>query len=180
MKKIGILSLLFIVAGLIVLGFLLPSEKTHTEYLRIHIRADSNSPDDQAVKLKVRDKVVEFITPKIADCDSKEKAEKVIRDNLTGIEEVCDNVLSENNFDYKSTARVNEEKFPTRTYQSLTLESGYYDALIIELGSGSGDNWWCVVYPPLCFTTGNVKYEYKSKLLEIIDKFFKVHNKEKV
>lgn len=76
-------------------------------------------------------------------------------------------------FSYRSKASVREEEFPTRVYEDLTLDAGYYDALILELGSGKGDNWWCVVYPPLCFTGGECGYVYKSKILEIIESFKK-------
>ena len=64
------------------------------------------------------------------------------------------------------------EEFPTRVYGGLTLENGFYDALIIELGSGKGDNWWCVVYPPLCFSGEGTNYVYKSKLKQIINDFY--------
>ena len=81
-------------------------------------------------------------------------------------------LLSVFSFNYSAKASVKKEKFPTRVYQGVQLESGIYDALIIELGSGKGDNWWCVVYPPLCFTGENVKYSYKSKILQIIRSFY--------
>ena len=68
-------------------------------------------------------------------------------------------------------AKINNEYFPSRTYEDLTLNEGWYDALIISLGTGEGDNWWCVVYPPLCFTSGSCDIKYKSKILEIIRNF---------
>ena len=89
---------------------------------------------------------------------------------------MTDKVLENNGFCYKSKAKLNEEYFPTRSYGELTLTDGFYDALIIELGEAEGNNWWCVVYPPLCFIgaegsdTNNIKY--KSKLYEIVQNFF--------
>jgi stage II sporulation protein R len=165
----------FLIVAIIILsglGLNLSSAQVETEYLRIHIRADSNLDSDQAVKYKVKDAVVEYLTPFIAECDTKKKAERLVLDNLKGIEEVANSVLDENGFSYKSKAKVKSEKFPTRFYGGVCLETGYYDALILELGSGKGDNWWCVVYPPLCFTGEAVKYEYKSKIKEIVDEFF--------
>lgn len=147
------------------------NKPVHTEYLRIHIRANSNDDKDQEVKYKVKDAVVEYLTPLLIECDSKKKAEAVINDNLNSIEEVANNVLFINGFSYKSSAKINNEEFPTRIYENLTLESGFYDALIIGLGDGTGNNWWCVVYPPLCFT-GSGNYVYKSKIKEIIDGFY--------
>ncbi|MBO5713801.1 MAG: stage II sporulation protein R [Clostridia bacterium] len=147
-------------------------QSTNTQVLRIHIRADSNESDDQQVKYKVKDAVVEFLTPKLVLCDTKSKAEKTIQNLLPEIQTVCDKVLTDNGYEYKSKAKLNVEQFPTRVYGGLTLQQGYYDALIIELGSGSGDNWWCVVYPPLCFTGEGKNYVYKSKIKQIINDFY--------
>ena len=176
MKKFCISFLIIGIIFLSVTGIGLTFNEPQTEYLRIHIRADSNLNEAQAVKYKVKDAVVEFLTPYIAQCDTKSKAEQMLKKTLTSIEKVADSVLMENGFNYKAKASVKNEKFPTRIYGGLELESGFYDALIIELGSGKGDNWWCVVYPPLCFTGGSGGYVYKSKILDIIDHFF---NKEK-
>ena len=153
-------------------------EKTcpEKEYLRIHVRANSNLESEQQVKYKVKDAIVEFLSPYIAECDTKQKAQTLLTKRLGEIESVANSVLKQNGFKYLAKASVRKEKFPTRVYQGLELESGFYDALIIELGSGKGDNWWCVVYPPLCFTGENVKYSYKSKILQIIRRFY---NKEK-
>ena len=97
----------------------------------------------------------------------------MLKENLGELKKIADGILETNGYDYKSTVKLNCEEFPTRSYGELTLEKGFYDALIVNLGSGEGDNWWCVVYPPLCFVNGNAPYVYKSKLLEIIDEFFK-------
>ena len=172
MKKLGITFtlLLIIILSVIAVG-LNPQNNLHTEYLRIHIRADSNEQQAQSVKYRVKDAVVAYLTPIIAECDTKQKAESVLKERLSEIEKVADKVLIEQGFDYTSHAKINTENFPTRSYGDFTLESGYYDALIIELGSGKGDNWWCVVYPPLCFTGSGTNYVYKSKILEIIKRF---------
>lgn len=176
MKKICISFTAFLIIILTVFGVVFKSDSPKTEYLRIHIRADSNEQEAQTVKYKVKDAVVAYLTPYIAECDTKEKAEKTLNLKLSEIEAVADKVLSEQGFDYKSHAKINTEKFPTRNYGELTLEQGYYDALVIELGSGKGDNWWCVVYPPLCFTGEGHGYVLRSKLLRIVKDFLK--NKE--
>lgn len=142
-----------------------------TDYLRIHVRANSNEQIDQNVKYKVKDEVVRFITPYASKCTDKDKAIEIIGGILPEIEKVCDRVLKANGFTYTSKASVRAEEFPTRVYGDLTLESGIYDALIIELGSGTGDNWWCVIYPPLCFTSATTDVEYRSIIYDIINKF---------
>lgn len=141
-------------------------------YLRVHIRANSNSEEDQAVKYLVRDKVVEYLTPTVADCETKEEAMDKIGDKLSEIAAVADGVLKANGYDYGAKASLRQEEFPTRVYETVTLAAGVYDALILELGTGTGDNWWCVVYPPLCFAAGNQNIVYKSKIAEIIQEFF--------
>ena len=93
--------------------------------------------------------------------------------SLKEIEQVAANVLRENGFDYGATAALEREIFPTRVYGEYLLPAGEYSALILRLGSGEGDNWWCVVYPPLCFVgDSNANVIYKSKIKEIIDKFY--------
>ena len=172
MKNVCISFLGLAIIFLSVIGLYLPTASVQTEYLRIHIRADSNIESAQAVKYKVKDAVIEYLTPFIAECDTKKKAQTLISDRLKGIEKVADQVLKNNGFTYTSRARVKKEEFPTRFYGDTCLKSGIYDALIIELGSGEGDNWWCVVYPPLCFTGDGIAYEYRSKIKDVLDKFF--------
>lgn len=143
----------------------------NSDYLRIHVRANSNSQTDQSVKYLVKDEVVKFITPYVAECVDKPTAMKVVESILPQLEEVCDKKLEECGFSYTSKASVREEKFPTRVYGDLTLEDGVYDALIIELGLGTGDNWWCVIYPPLCFTSATTNVQYRSAIYDIINKW---------
>ncbi len=142
------------------------------QYLRIHIRADCNQEQAQAVKYLVRDAVVEYLTPMVAACQTKTQATDKIEQNLLGIQAVANSVLQAQGMSYGATASVKNEHFPTRVYGEYTLPSGEYTALIIALGEGKGDNWWCVVYPPLCFVapSGN-NVVYKSKILEIIERW---------
>ena len=171
MKKICII-LMIITIIIIGSAAYLKNNETHTEYLRIHIRADSNEEEAQAVKYKVKGEVVKLLTPYLSECRTKAQAEETLENLLGEIEKTADAVLAANGFSYRSKASVREEEFPTRVYEDFTLDAGFYDALIIELGSGKGDNWWCVVYPPLCFTGGNANVVYKSKIAEIIRSFF--------
>lgn len=145
------------------------------EYLRIHIRADSNENQAQAVKYKVRDRVVEYLTPLVAEYESKEKAARGVRENLENIAKAATEVLREEGFNYGATAELKTESFPTRVYDGITLPAGEYTALVLNLGRGKGDNWWCVVYPPLCFASGDGNVIYKSKIKEIIEKWLENH-----
>ena len=172
MKKI-MLILILICLTICTVGC---SNKHEENYLRIHIRANSNLDVDQDVKYKVKDEVVNFLTPIIAKCDSFDDVKNSLNFNKNNIETVCNNVLKNNGFNYVATVKLDTEFFPTRAYGEYVLPSDFYDALIVELGDAVGDNWWCVVYPPLCFLNAkqlnenNIKY--KSKLLEIVNNFF--------
>lgn len=172
MKKVCISFLIISIIVLSGIGLWSSNAKPNQEYLRIHIRANSNTAQDQQVKYLVKEKVVEYLTPQIALCDTKEKAQNMLDKNLEKITEISEQVLKENGFSYKVKASVKRENFPTRVYKDLCLESGFYDALIIEIGSAKGDNWWCVVYPPLCFTGEKGDSVYRSKILDIINDFF--------
>lgn len=174
MKKFiaaGFILIALIAAAVYIGGSLNVPVRAEADYLRIHVRANSNEQVDQSVKYIVKDEVVKFITPYAAQCVDKNTAIELIESILPEIEEVCDRTLKDNGFDYTSRAQVRAEQFPTRVYGDLTLEAGLYDALIIELGTGTGDNWWCVIYPPLCFTSGTQNVEYRSAIYEIIKKW---------
>ena len=174
MKYLPIFLFLLLCGGVFV--FNTNNSQPKYDYLRVHIRANSNSEIDQNIKYIIKDNVVDYITPYLISCDTKQKSIDTLTCLLDDIEDVCDNVLRENGFTYTSRARIDEEKFPTRAYDNVTLEAGVYDALIIELGTGKGDNWWCIVYPPLCFVNKSNdnahNIQYQSYLMEIIDKYF--------
>ena len=185
MKKVCIIFLLSIIISLTVLGFgnisaneapmyaLNRQEQCATEeYLRIHIRADSNEDKAQAVKYKVRDALVKYLTPLVAGYEAKEDAVWGISQNLRGVCAIAEEVLQQEGFLYGASAELTVEKFPTRVYGEYTLPAGEYTALIVRLGRGEGDNWWCVVYPPLCFAATDTDVVYKSKIKEIIENFY--------
>lgn len=133
------------------------------ELLRLHIRANSSSDVDQAVKLKVRDAVNAFIADNI-DKATFDAAYEDIGKNLGRISEIASKVLRAEGFFYGGRARLANEYFPSRMYADVVVPEGNYDALIIELGDGRGDNWWCVIYPPLCY---GEHFKYKSFFAEL-------------
>ena len=173
MKKYCIVFVLLFIIILTAAVCARPEDGTAAAYLRLHVRANSDSAADQAVKYEVKEAIVEYLTPVAASAESKEEAVAALEAALPGIKRTANAVLAENGFAYLSRAEIRAEEFPTRVYDGVTLEAGVYDALIVELGSGKGANWWCVVYPPLCFageTGANV--QYRSRIWEIIHDFF--------
>jgi len=173
MKKI--IALLFCVCAIAIVFLGLPS-KSEPDFLRLHIRANSNSVADQDIKFEVRQEIVNELTPIFANVTSRQAAMQALQNNIPRIETAANRVLTAGGFDYTAQASLRTEHFPTRHYNEYSLPEGVYDALIINLGTGEGDNWWCVVYPPLCFLENNIGgdkgVKYKSKLQEIIRRYF--------
>ncbi len=176
MKNFCITFLIIVIISVTALGFSgafgQASPTVGGEYLRIHIRADSNESAAQAVKYEVRDELVEYLTPLVATCENKQESVRCIEAALPELSAVATRILREKGFSYGATAKIAQESFPTRVYGEYVLPAGEYTALIVELGSGKGDNWWCVVYPPLCFTGSTTNVVYKSKIQEIINEFY--------
>ncbi len=175
MKNFCIIFLSFVIIIVTAIGFTGSADSSApspADYLRVHIRAHSNEEIDQAVKYRVRDSVVAYLTPLVAEYSTKEEAVQGVQEKLLQIAEVAGESLAAAGFGYGARAEVKRENFPTRAYGEYLLPAGEYTALVLYLGSGEGDNWWCVVYPPLCFTYGNGQVVYKSKIKEIIDRFY--------
>lgn len=150
-------------------------EKLASECVRIHIRANSNSQEDQTVKLAVRDEITAYLTTRLADCKSKNEAVKVLEQEENKIVEIANSTLYKYGFDYKASIALKNEYFPDRKYDGFDFPEGNYDALIVYLGEGVGDNWWCVAFPPLCFvpdTQNGEKIVYKSWVKEWLEKLF--------
>ncbi len=135
------------------------------QLLRLHIRANSDAAADQNVKLEVRNAVNAYIERNV-DKDTFEEAYADIARRLCEIDRVADATLKKHGFTYGARSRLDNEYFPSRQYGDTVVPEGYYDALIIELGAGGGANWWCVVYPPLCYGDAE-RAEYKSFFAEL-------------
>lgn len=172
MKRIVSVLIIVITCGLIVFGLFKTNKKE--EYIRIHVRANSNQEIDQNIKYKVKDEIVKYLIPYVAECEKREEFIAMLECSLNNIKKVADKVLKDNNFSYESSIEFKEENFPTRSYDGVVLETGIYDSIIVKLGTGTGDNWWCVVYPPLCFVSNSsTNIMYKSRILEILKSILK-------
>lgn len=171
-NKICVIVVLILL--LIIGASFLPTAEVEYDYLRLHIRANSNSEIDQNIKYEIKDELVEFLTPYFCNVTSKNEAIEIVNNLKEKMSEICVEVLRKNGFNYSANVKINNEYFPTRTYSNTTLESGYYDAVIVELGEAVGDNWWCVMYPPLCFITRENQTEitFKSKIADWFKSLF--------
>ena len=119
--------------------------------LRFHVRANSDSEHDQQVKEEVRDAVGSYIEPKLTDASSLEETKAIVEENIDGIVEAAERVLKKEGEDYTAEAFLTRTRFPVKTYGSYTFPAGEYEALEVVLGEGNGHNWWCVLYPNMCF-----------------------------
>lgn len=143
-----ILSLSLIL--LCIVEFSIQCNQVTSGVLRLHILASSDSEEDQTVKLLVRDKLLECSADIFDGSITADEAQEKITPNIDYLEEVANEVLSENGFDYTAKINVCAEYFATRQYEDITLPAGTYTALKVVLGKGEGHNWWCVMFPPLC------------------------------
>ena len=157
---------------------------------RLHILANSDSEADQKLKLKVRDRLLEYSQTLFEQAKSKEEAEMLIANRLQELADVASSEIAQNGFEYPVRAEIIRMYFTTRHYENYTLPSGTYDALRITIGEGKGHNWWCVMFPSLCINTDvdgdrktkealgeqeygvvkNEKREYKFFIVELFEK----------
>lgn len=140
---------------------------------RLHVIANSDSDEDQNLKYIVRDKVIEYMSSISQNASSKEEVIKIAKANLNKIQAIAAQTIRENGYTYSVNVEVGNFSFPSKRYGDITLPPGYYDALRIKIGKAEGQNWWCVMFPPLCFvdvTSGVVPDESKEIMKENLSK----------
>lgn len=154
-------TVVFFIAALIVSAAfnygLAQSERISGSVLRLHILAESDSDYDQSIKLEIRDKVLEKYGGILDGAGDTCDAEKVISSQLPQIKKDVDVWLEEMGATYRSNVYIAYSEFPTKHYGKISLPAGNYKALKIVLGEGNGQNWWCVMFPPVCFAEGGIK-----------------------
>lgn len=136
---------------------------------RLHVIANSDSEEDQNLKLKVRDNVIKYMNTLCSKTTSKEEAIEIANAHLNEFKEIALSTIKENGYNYDVNISIDNVFFPTKTYGDISLPEGYYDALRIKIGKAEGKNWWCVMFPPLCFvdvTSGIVPDDSKELLKE--------------
>lgn len=172
----------------------------YSDMIRLHVLADSDEAEQQELKLKVRDAILEKVTEITDGVTDTETALAIVRDNLSEFEAIGEKVVKENGYDHKIVAEIGREEYPEREYEGFRLPAGEYYSLRIKIGSAEGKNWWCVLFPPLCTTvakeqnevfiatgfteeqyrtvteTDNVKYKVKFKILEIFEEILREKN----
>lgn len=130
---------------------LLNYDEVKNELIRFHVIANSDSEEDQNLKLKVKNKVIDYLYPYLNASQSLEQSRKIIKDNMEEVKKLAEQVIKDNNYKYGIKTELSRENFPEKSYGKITLPQGNYEAFRIIIGSGQGKNWWCVMFPPLCF-----------------------------
>lgn len=139
----------------------------YTGILRFHVRANSDSSEDQALKMAVKEDVISMLRPLLDECADVKQTKNVIVSNLENIYETAIHTIVEQGYNYDVKVYVTEEQFPAKTYGDMTFPEGRYQALRVDIGKAQGQNWWCVMFPPLCFvdeSTAVVSSESKEQL----------------
>lgn len=131
-------------------GFCGACEDIESEVLRLHILANSDSEEDQTLKLKVRDGLLAYSETLFQNAATKAEAETIAKENLAQIQSEAEKIIRENGYDYGVQVYIKNMSFNTRVYGDVTLPAGNYDAIRVVIGAGEGHNWWCVMFPPLC------------------------------
>ena len=163
-----LLIVTFAIIGLCALLTILPihsEEKIYDSVLRLHVLANSDSEEDQALKLKVRDAVLAETEVLLADVKTRDAAEDVLAASLPLIIAAAQKTVQENGASQEVTATLGEEQYPTREYEELAFPAGEYLSLRVMLGEAEGENWWCVLFPPLCLSAATAKGEAEEAFL---------------
>jgi stage II sporulation protein R len=169
-----------IVTGLVITGILMhlyglavdgtqEQRAIAEQIIRLHVIANSDSEEDQEVKMKVKETILTYLRGEMQDAVSVEEARQAIREHLPEIEEIAEEKLQKEGYSYDVSASLEDCYFPVKEYGDMTFPAGEYEALRVKLGESRGRNWWCVLYPTLCFVDSTyqiVPDESKEKLKE--------------
>lgn len=173
MKK----SIIFGMCMVLLAGFILiknengSAETINDKLIRFHVVANSDSEEDQSVKLQIRDEILQKYGPILSESNSRSESLQFISENLEEIENTANSILKKEGKGYSAKAVLGESIFPIKQYGTITLPAGEYTALKVVLGEGGGKNWWCVMFPPLCFidvTRGLTSEETDEELKKVI------------
>ncbi len=141
------------------------SKDLSNNVFRLHVIANSNSDEDQNLKYIIRDKILEYVNSISQNISTKEEMITLLNENINQIKYIAQKSINDNGYSYNVNIEIGNFAFPTKNYGDITFPSGYYDALKVEIGNAEGKNWWCVMFPPLCFvdtTSGIIPDESKE------------------
>ena len=174
MKKVMILTIIIITFILVINGFKQNLVRIPDEAIRIRVLANSNSNYDQEIKSEVKDLVGKELYSQLFNVKNIIEARSVINNSIDSIKNDIDNFFTQKKYDQSYDVIYGLNYFPEKEYKGVYYDEGYYESLLVTIGDGAGDNWWCVLFPPLCLmeASESEEVEYKFFVQELIDKYF--------
>ena len=174
MKKIIILGLSVISILILITNVKRDEIVIPDEAIRLRVIANSDTPYDQSIKVKVKNYMEENISILLKDENNIEDARTIIKGNIVNFETGINNLLEKEKYDLGFTINYGYNYFPEKEYKGITYKSGEYESVVVKLGEGNGCNWWCVLFPPLCLLEAEEsdEVEYKFFVQELLDKIF--------
>ena len=169
-KKVLVILLLgIIITNVKADNYIIPDDA-----IRLRVIADSNNEYDQNIKMDVKNLLEVKMYDLLKNVRGSDNAKRVISDNLLNIEDNIKNLLDNRKYNKSFKINFGKNYFPKKEYKNVIYDKGYYDSLVVTLGRGKGDNWWCVLFPPLCLLEAkeNEKVEYKFFVEELFHKYF--------
>ena len=151
------------------------------ELIRFHVIANSDNENDQSVNLSIKDKIINYIYPFLQKSNSIEESRQILNNHKENILNIAAEVLKENGYNYEVKIEFSKENFPEKSYGNIILPQGEYEAFRIILGNGEGKNWWCVMFPPMCFidvTKGKIEEDKSKEELDSVIEDKQQHNNE--
>ena len=148
------------------------SESYKEKLIRFHVIANSDTEEDQELKLKVRDEIISYLQPKLENSSSIKESEKIITSEYDNLQSISRETIIDNGYEYDVKVGIEYSNFPTKQYSNVILPAGEYKALKVVIGEGKGKNWWCVMFPPLCFVdeeNGVIDKSTDEKLQSVLD-----------
>lgn len=176
LKEISIMVISLIIGIIITFGVSISSyaQRVSNEItesvIRFHVIADSNTEEDQTLKLKVRDSLLKYLSKEMNGFENRKQAEDYILSHIDDINAVAERVIKSEGYDYSVNTDLSIEQYPVRYYKNAVFPSGKYTSLRVIIGSGEGHNWWCVMYPPLCLNGEGVEYKDLDILKNVLSK----------
>ena len=142
-------------------------QEVYDTVVRLHVLANSDREEDQALKMEVRDTVLEAAAPYLEGCTTQEEAIQSLTLHLSDLEAVAAVTVTAEGYDYPVTVLLGEEDYPTRTYESCAFPAGTYVSLRVCIGDAEGQNWWCCLFPPLCLSAATAKSENEDAFIQV-------------
>ena len=172
MKKLKIFVILIVLVSIFIFTcaysyVLAISDNLYNSIFRLHVIANSDSEGDQTLKYIVRDGLIDYMNNNCNNLFNKDEVVMYAKNNISNLQKVAEDIIQEQGYNYPVTVEIGNFEFPTKKYGDITFPAGFYDALRVKIGESSGKNWWCVMFPPLCFvetTTGIIPDSSKELL----------------